>query len=150
MRTAAPLLTIVFLALALAPACAPNDPAEDQVTRDDAEGPLVSSLRVEVEDGSALLTLQVTNADVEPIEVEFTSGQMYDFVVEREGSELWRWSADQMFTQALQTVTLDAGETRTFQERWTPEPGTRGSFTARSRLTSSSHPLEQVTEFELR
>jgi len=149
MRSATPLLTFVLLAVAGAPACAPNDFAEDPVTRLDAEGPLVSSLQVEVEHGSALLTLQVTNADDDSIEVEFTSGQKYDFVIERGGAEIWRWSADQMFTQALQTITFDPGHTETFRERWTPEPGTRGSFTARGQLTSSSHPLEQVTEFEL-
>jgi hypothetical protein len=119
-----------------------RSPAEQQTT------PLASSLEVTVEDG-VRLALRVTNKTDKQLELNFPSGQIYDFaVVDSAGRELWRWSADRMFTQSLQNRLLDAGETVTYEERW-PTSGARGAFVAVATLRSSDHPLESRVEFTL-
>lgn len=146
-----PLRAVLMLAaLAAAAACTPAAPRDDTPSSASAgSGPLASSLSVQPAGDSVRLALQVTNTTSAAVEVEFRSGQTHDFVVRRGGEELWRWSADMGFTQALQTVTLAPGETRTFAETWRPAPGTSGTLTAVGRLTSSSHPVERTTEFRL-
>jgi hypothetical protein len=111
---------------------------------------LVSSLRVQAGDTVAF-TLQVTNPSAAPVTFNFSSGQTYDFAVRPAGAgaEVWRWSADMGFTQAVRTLTLAPGETWTFGERWTPPPGTRGEFTATARLTSSDRAVERTAAFRL-
>lgn len=109
---------------------------------------LVSSLRVETGD-TVVLTLQVTNPSAAPVAFNFSSGQSYDFAIRSGGAEVWRWSGDRGFTQALRTLTLAPGETWTFGERWTPPPGTRGELTAVGRLTSSDRPVERTAVFRL-
>ena len=64
------------------------------------------------------LTLAVTNPGLAPISLTAPSSQLYDFAVLRDGSEVWRWSADKMFLTVLTQLTISPGETRTFTERW--------------------------------
>ena len=107
---------------------------------------LASSLDVSV-GAEVVLALHVTNTSDQPLEIRFASGQTHDFAVrEAGGREVWRWGADRMFTQALQTRTIAAGQTVTYQERWSPA-GASGRFTAVGRLSSSNVPLEQQVEF---
>lgn len=149
-------LTIwLLVAGAVALACGPR--ARDAVTGDSAaprasapeEGSvLASSLDVSVAD-DVRLTLHITNTADSTVELQFMSGQTHDFAVaDSAGRELWRWSADRMYTQALQTRTLAAGESLTFEERWSPGDA-RGRFTATGLLTAASHPIEQRVEFSL-
>lgn len=95
------------------------------------------------------LTLHVTNDGDEHLEINFPSGQTHDFVVlDSTGRAVWRWSADRMFTQALQNRLLDAGETASFDGQW--DAGTRrGRFTAVATLRSNNHPVESRVEFTL-
>ncbi len=109
---------------------------------------LATSLDVSVRDG-VTLALHVTNTAASRIELRFSSGQTYDFsVLDAAGREVWRWSADRMFTQALQIKSHDAAETLTVQERWDSE-GRTGRFTAVGTLRSSNYPVEQRVEFSL-
>ncbi|HWJ24769.1 MAG TPA: BsuPI-related putative proteinase inhibitor [Gemmatimonadaceae bacterium] len=95
------------------------------------------------------LTFHVTNNTDKHLELTFPSGQTHDFVVlDSAGRAVWRWSADRMFTQALQNQLLESGETTTFDGRW--EPGAaRGRFTAIAMLKSDNHPIESRVEFSL-
>lgn len=114
-----------------------------------AQSELVSSLRVQAGD-TVVLTLQVTNPAASPVVFNFSSGQMYDFAVRTPaGAEVWRWSADRGFTQAVQTRTLGPGETWTFTERWTPPAGLRGELSVTGRVTSSGRPVEHTATFRL-
>lgn len=107
---------------------------------------LASSLDVSVGE-NVVLSLHVTNTSEQPLEVRFASGQTHEFaILDAGGREVWRWGADRMFTQALQTRTIAAGQTVTYEERWSPS-GASGRFTAVGRLTSSNVPLEQRVEF---
>ena len=110
--------------------------------------PLATSLNVVVDDG-VRLAFNVMNASAKKIELEFPSGQTHEFVVlDESGREVWRWSEGHMFTQALQTKMLDAGETIGYDDRWRPE-GLHGSFTAVATLNSSSHPVETRVLFTI-
>lgn len=63
------------------------------------------------------LTLEITN-HVAAMTATYGSGQMYDFWIEQNGREVWRWSAGRMFTQALVHRTINAGETVRFTVQW--------------------------------
>jgi hypothetical protein len=82
--------------------------------------------------------LRVTNPQAQPVTLQFSSGQQYDFRVRRpDGSTAWVWSADKGFTQALTSRTLAPNETATYTETWSP--AAKGSFVAEGWLTSTSH-----------
>lgn len=137
-------------------ACASGDPEPvppaDQaaaVTESPENGPLVSSLQVETHADTLRLLLQVTNTAQEPVSLTFRSGQSADFVVTGEGRELWRWSGDQMFTQAIRNERLAPGETRTFEAAWSPAVDLRGTVTVRGFLTAEEHRAEQQAEVQL-
>lgn len=117
--------------------------------RPQAEGPLASSLQVETFPDSVRFSLQVTNGSTAAVPITFSSGQSFDFVVERDGREVWRWAADKGFTQAIREERFAPGETRTFSAAWAPPRGTTGSFTARGVLTSVDRRLERVSRFTL-
>ncbi len=137
---------------AIALACGPvaRNASSDSAAASSVETPdgatFASSLDVSV--GAEVgLSLHVTNTSDQPLEVRFASGQTHEFaVLDAGGREVWRWGADRMFTQALQTRTIAAGQTVTYEERWAPA-GASGRFTAVGRLTSTNVPLEQRVEF---
>ncbi|HEV2146957.1 MAG TPA: BsuPI-related putative proteinase inhibitor [Longimicrobiaceae bacterium] len=133
----------LVLAVALVSACAAG------ALGGGGSGALVSSLQVETFPDSVRLSLQVTNAGSQPVTLDFPSGQSFDFLVTRGGAEVWRWSSDRMFTQALRTETLAPGETRAFDAAWQPPAGTSGEFVARGFLTARGHAAEQQARFRL-
>src|SRR5687768_14804657 len=95
------------------------------------------------------LALRISNASDKRIELSFASGQTYDFVIlDDAGTEVWRWSADRMFTQAMQNKLVGAREAITYAEQW-DHAGRHGHFTAVATLNSTSHPLEHRAEFQL-
>jgi intracellular proteinase inhibitor BsuPI len=64
------------------------------------------------------ITLALTNSSGPAVEVQFPTGQMYDFVVTREGRLVWQWSFGRAFTQAFTMLTLMPKESKAFDERW--------------------------------
>ncbi len=142
--------------LALLAACPPREPAPEppvtaQPPMDEPSPavPLVSSLQVETIEDSVRFTFMATNASDAPLELTFPTGQSFDFVVMENGRELWRWSEDRMFTQAIRTETLAPGETRTYHAVWQPPPGVSGRVTVRGFLTAQEHRAEQEAEVQL-
>ncbi len=136
---------LLALAAALSAACAAAGTAPAARGAD----PLVSSLQVAAFADSVSFALQVTNAGSAPVELEFPSGQTHDFVVSRAGVELWRWSADRVFTQALRSDRLAPGETRAFEGSWRVPAGTGGELVARGFLTAAGRRAEQRAAFRL-
>ena len=120
---------------------------------DDAAGgsePLVVTLQTDAAADSVRFTLQVTNASAQAVTLRFSSGQSYDFSVRDGATEVWRWSGEMMFTQALRAETLAPGETRSWSEVWRPAAALRGrTLTATARLASTSHPAERTQSFRL-
>lgn len=65
------------------------------------------------------MTLAITNCEDGSLRRVYASGQQYDFVVsDDQQRELWRWSHDKAFTQAIQEATFGPGETVTYTEVW--------------------------------
>lgn len=68
---------------------------------------------------------RVTNRGGDPHDVTFRSGKGADVVVLEGEEEVWRWSEGQMFTQMMDTRTIDPNETISESFVWEdPEPGT--------------------------
>lgn len=69
--------------------------------------------------------LRLTNNSGREIALSFPSAQRYDFWVERDGREVWRWSTGRFFAQALESVDVAGLETLSFTETWSADaPGT--------------------------
>lgn len=146
---------VLLAALTLLAGCQPRPlaaPAPSPAGGESAAGggPLAASFQIHPSADSVVFVLAVTNATLQPLALQFSSGQSYDFTVADAGREVWRWSADRMFTQALRSETLGPGETRTWRERWTPDPALHGhALTATARLVSTSHALARTQTFRL-
>ena len=146
-RLLIPMLCIGAVAFACGPrphAASEAPPVATVANSSKSSAPLASSLTVSV-DGGVELAFHVTNTTQKSMELQFASGQTHDFsVLDAGGREVWRWSSDRMFTQALQTRMLGAGETLTFRERWESAP--KGTYTVVAALSSSNHPVETRAE----
>jgi intracellular proteinase inhibitor BsuPI len=141
-----PLAALAAAVLAACPAPEPGPAPPPPMAA--ADGPLASSLQIEASRDSVRFVLQVTNTSAAPVMLGFNSGQTYDFVVLDAGRELWRWSADMGFTQALRSETLAPGETRAWSERWRPPAEARGrQLTGVGRLVARDHPVERTSPF---
>jgi hypothetical protein len=117
-------------ALVLAALLAPVRTASGEPTPADADGgivedtpPVNSTLatdRPSYPPGQAVrLILSVRNGGATPATLRFSSGQRCDFaVLDDRGRRLWQWSDDRMFTQSLGSMTLQPGETRSFEATW--------------------------------
>lgn len=138
-----------FVALALVlSACATPQGGDTDAERSIAEGSLAMTLEAQVTEAAAHFRLHATNTSDAPVVLEFRSGQRFDFVVQSaDGSELWRWSQDRMFTQALGQETIPPRETVTYEGSW-PAQGRTGTFEVVGRITADP-PLEQMTTFVL-
>lgn len=109
------LLTVLFVALMIPAAIA--GPAASRN---------VGNVRVELrlnksafDIGESLeITLELSNQGPETASVQFPTGQMYDLVVLSGSQRIWQWSLGRVFTQAFTTLSLRAGESKIFQERW--------------------------------
>ena len=89
------------------------------------------------------------NASKKNLELEFPSGQEYDFaVLDSTGREVYRWGKERMFTQSLQNRVLDGGETRRYEER-ADKALPNGSYVAVATLRSSNYPIQERVNFRL-
>ena len=94
--------------------------------------------------------LQVVNTGAKRVEVTFPTGRTHDFVVlDSSGTEVWRWSRSRMFTQALQSRTIGAGDSIGFAERWERPATAHGRYTAVAVLASENYPVERRVDFVL-
>lgn len=150
MKISKAVLALLLATLACGRPTASADVQNGDNTVGEIASGLASSLEVEVTGGNVRLVLRVTNPTDQPITLEFSSGQQYDFAVrEAGGADVWRWSADKSFMQMLSSHTLSPGDTLEFAEVW--NAGDRkGSFEAIGALTSSNRPIEETARFEIR
>ena len=102
---------------------------------------------VHLTDDTVEFAFTVENTGSEYVELEFRSGQTADIVVYADGEEVWRWSDDRMFTQAIQTETIEPGESCAREMVWDdPEPG---EYTAEASLEATNESIEEETTFEV-
>lgn len=150
MRPVLAVAAMAFLAAACNPPVAAAPAPHPAGEAAGGGAPLVVTLQTDAAADSVRFTLQVTNSSAEPVTLRFSSGQSYDFSVRDGATEVWRWSGDMMFTQALRDETLAPGQTRSWSEVWRPAAGLRGhTLTATARLASTSHPVERTQTFRL-
>ena len=108
---------------------------------------LETKFDVSLEGGDVRFDLRVANATKKNVEVNFPSGQSYDFVVvDSVGREVWRWSADRIFTSSVRNKLLGKGDAITASEKWSPAKA--GKWTAIAQLTSSNYPVADTVAFQ--
>ena len=126
-----PALAIVFALAAASCAGGAEIAGDRRIVGDATLSFTVNPSRIEV--GKPVrLQLRVTNNGGRPEVLNFSSGQLYDFWVTRGDRELWRWSDDRSFTQALERRTVASQDSITFGENWTTE--STGTLTIHGRL----------------
>jgi hypothetical protein len=114
-----------------------------------AVAPLKSAFIVRAEARAIHFSLDLTNATKKNLELEFPSGQEYDFaVMDSTGREVYRWGKERMFTQSLQNRLLDGGETKRYQET-ADKALPNGSYVAIATLRSSNFPVQERVPFRL-
>src|SRR2546426_7682659 len=64
------------------------------------------------------ITLTLHNPATSAVKFQFPTGQMYDFIVSRDGHFIWQWSLGRAFTQAFTALILAPRESKVFPERW--------------------------------
>jgi len=110
---------------------------------------LESSMELSVNGEDVHFVLHVTNHTARKLELTFPNGQTHDIaVMDAAGSEVWRWSSGQMFTQALRNQPLDPQASLNYSMHWR-RPRAHGPLTAIATLTSSNYPLESRAAFAL-
>lgn len=112
---------------------------------------LLPSVQAAAQGDSVEFLLQVTNTTGSAVDVVYPTGQSFDFVVSDSGGrEVWRWSADRMFTQAVRAEELAPGETITHSAVWWAADQPRGEYSVLGTLTVADRAVQQRTEFTLR
>jgi hypothetical protein len=111
---------------------------------------IASAFTVQAEPKGLSFALELTNASKKSVELEFPSGQEYDFsIVDSTGHEVYSWGKGRMFTQSLQNRLIDSGETMRFSGS-TDKTLPGGSYVAVATLRSSNYPLQERVAFQLR
>jgi Intracellular proteinase inhibitor len=127
-------------------ASATNDGASHRAP---APTTLESTMDVSVSGEDVHFVMRVTNNTSKKLELTFPSGQTHDIaVVDGAGTEVWRWSTGQMFTQALRNQPLDPRGALSYSVHWR-RPRAHGPLVAIATLTSSNYPLESRADFAL-
>ena len=72
-------------------------------------GKIIEELTVQDQHGRLRLELKVTNSGDTAYTIPHHDGQLYDFaIIDKNGSQLYRWSSGMTFTQALTSSTIAA------------------------------------------
>ena len=132
---------------------AATTPAIDQqgtprVSGNTQKSPVSAKISVENKETAVNFELVVVNTSKKRVEINFPSGQTYDFVViDSVGREMWRWGGNRMFTQAVRNKLLGSGEQLAFVESMKTRGLPPGRYIARATLTSANFPLSEEAEF---
>jgi len=79
------------------------------------------SFKVEaaVHEDHTQVKLLLHNLEDQPLSLTFPSSQQFEVIIKRaSGEELYRYSKGKMFSQALTSVSLQPGETKTWEVAW--------------------------------
>ena len=135
---------------ALAMTIAPSTMTERHAGPPAQRAPLKSAFTVRAEARAIHFSLDLTNSSKKAFELEFPSGQEYDFaVLDSVGREVYRWGKERMFTQSLQNRLVGGGETMHYTAR-ADKALPNGSYVAVATLRSTNFPVNERVPFELR
>lgn len=139
-------ILLLLLAVAWVASCRATDTGPSEAIGTDA---LISSFNVGVLGDSVSFTLVVSNGGEDPVVLDFATAQRFDFeVLSSAGAEVWRWSAERAFTQALEADTLGPMEQREWVAWWRPGDLV-GEHVAVARLMAMGRELRLETGFDL-
>ena len=80
--------------------------------------------------------LVLNNRGEAPLILQFNSGQTYDFILRDEsGTEVYRWSADKLFTQAIKRLDVKGEEV--WQDSFAPGKVPGGVYSVEGRLVNA-------------
>ncbi|MFC4737232.1 BsuPI-related putative proteinase inhibitor [Bacillus daqingensis] len=96
-----------------------NEPGNEEAMEGEADmGDLHLQADADEQDGEINVTLTLTNNGDSDAALDFRSGQKYDVkIYDSSGTKVYDYSEDMMFTQALETVELAAGESISYEVR---------------------------------
>ncbi|SDZ74296.1 Immunoglobulin-like domain of spore germination [Thalassobacillus cyri] len=95
---------------------------EGQNTVQEAVSQLAVDATITPESDKVTFSFSMENQGDKAYDLGFSSGQKYEIVVKNEeGEEVYRYSEGQMFTQALETKTIEPGESISFEEVWSAD-----------------------------
>lgn len=94
------------------------------------------------------LKFEITNTGSEAAQLTFPSGERFDFLVKHDGQEIWRWSYGKQFIQVLTQLTLEPGQSITYEIEWPQVDNAgnsvpSGAYEAIALLTATE-PLESA------
>jgi hypothetical protein len=114
-----------------------------------ASSALTSATEVTVLNDDVHFVVTVTNNTAKKIELTFPDGKTHDVSVhDAAGSEIWRWSSGQMFTQSLRNKPLAPHATLSYAMNWR-RPLVHGPLVAVGTLTSTNYPVASRATFVL-
>jgi hypothetical protein len=109
----------------------------DPVHRSGSDGLVLRTADLGIRVGEpAVWPFDLTNGTDADITLTFTSGQRMDLTLSDDGGEVYRWSGDMMFTQAIEEATLPAGATFPYLLAAEPIDLPRGTYTAKAWVTA--------------
>ena len=83
------------------------------------------------------VTLTVFNYTRDTVSLVFRSTQRYDFLIEKEGEEIWRWSTDKVFAMVMGDEMIGPGESLVYGVTYgAKEKLTAGVYCVRGMLAS--------------
>ena len=140
-------------AFPMATAAASPPAARTAIASDDhttaAASALTSTLDVSVINDDVHFVVTITNPSAKKLELTFPNGQTHDVIVrDAGGTEIWRWSAGQMFTQSLHNTPLGPHASLTYSMHWR-RPDVHGPLVAVGTLTSTNYPTASRVAFVL-
>lgn len=101
------------------------------------------------------LSLTVSNSSKTPVTLRFSSAKQYDFIVKKDGQEVWRWSQGRMFAMALTEFTLEPQKSKSYRAAWPQTDGNKksvgpGTYEATAILAVSGQPLSATIPIEIK
>lgn len=141
-------LAAVAAVLALATSCAGSDEVsgDRRVVGGVTLTFTVRPARIEV-GKTVRFALRVTNIAGREAELSFPTSKEYDFWVTRGRDEIWRWSDDRLFTQAIEHTKIDPQGSLTLSEPWVASPA--GTYTVHGELQADGFRRELTGELRV-
>jgi hypothetical protein len=106
----------------------------------------VRPARVEV-GRTVRFSLKMTNVAGRPAELTFPTSQQYDFWVMRGAKEVWRWSDDRVFTQAIEKRSIEPQSTLALSEPWSA--GSAGTYVVHGELHADGYRHDLTGELKV-
>lgn len=97
----------------IAPVSQPIKPVANEAIATPFQAQLVADSRWSKAE-NATVSVRLANHGTQKQAFTLRSGLAVDFVLSYQGEQVWRYSEQMMFTQALRTVTMDGGDERDF------------------------------------